>query len=54
MNNHMMLLDNHTMLSDIHRNVLASQEENNTQNRSVSITCYYVPNKNPDRPLDPT
>ena len=44
MNNNAMLSDNHAMLSDIHRNVVAGQEGKDNINQSVSDNLYRVSN----------
>ena len=45
MNNHMMLLDNNTVLLDIQRNVLAGQGGTDHRNQPVSVICYHALNK---------
>jgi hypothetical protein len=45
MNNHMMLIDNKTVLLDIHRNVLAGQGDTKNQH-PVSATLHLAFNKN--------
>ena len=39
MNTHVLVSDSHTMVSDIHRNMLKGQEGTNNQHGSVSDVC---------------
>ena len=45
MNNNMILSDNNTMLLDIHRHALASQDDTDSRHRPVSLTTHYAPNQ---------